>query len=290
MPSTCAPMIGNTSCPAWCWWSTTIGPVSVITATITAKLAWAASSDGITPGRRTSSLSGAGRRSSGHASPSGSDAASSSAIRRGSGRTAMTSDSATTANAAPADQSIASPWPSSSCPAISGLNTAGPRIAPKTAPKSTSAMPCARRSGGYMSPAAARVSSAVPLAAPTPSRPASTATGESTALPSAASEQPIAPTAKPPASTGTRPTRSIARPAGSAVSAPDARTIAGPSPSSPRAPTTVTSVSDATAAESWSMPEFAASAPASSTVLRRIGREPAAGLRPPRSTARRATR
>ena len=41
----------------------------------------------------------------------------------------------------------------------------------------------------------------------------------------------------PPASTGTRPKRSIARPAGSAASAPDASTIAGPSPSRPLTPT-----------------------------------------------------
>ena len=46
------------------------------------------------------------------------------------------------------------------------------------------------------------------------------------------------PTPKPAASTGTRPKRSIARPAGSAASAPDASTIAGPSPSRPFTPTT----------------------------------------------------
>ena len=51
MPITCAPMIGNTLCAAWCWWSTTTAPVSVMTPTITPKLAWAASSAGITPGR-----------------------------------------------------------------------------------------------------------------------------------------------------------------------------------------------------------------------------------------------
>ena len=39
MPITWAPMIGNTLWPAWPWWSTTTAPVSVITATITAKLA-----------------------------------------------------------------------------------------------------------------------------------------------------------------------------------------------------------------------------------------------------------
>ena len=39
IPITCAPMIGNTLCAAWCWWSTTTDPVSVITPTITPKLA-----------------------------------------------------------------------------------------------------------------------------------------------------------------------------------------------------------------------------------------------------------
>ena len=60
---------------------------------------------------------------------------------------------------------------------ISGLNTAGPRIAPNTEPTSTSAIPRARRSGGYMSAAAVRASSAVPDAIPTHTSPASTATG-----------------------------------------------------------------------------------------------------------------
>ena len=59
MPTTCAPMIGNTLWPGWCWWSTTIAPVSVITPTITANDAWPASSAGIAPGRRTISRSGA---------------------------------------------------------------------------------------------------------------------------------------------------------------------------------------------------------------------------------------
>ena len=39
MPITCAPMIGKTWCASWPWWSTTTAPVSVITPTITAKLA-----------------------------------------------------------------------------------------------------------------------------------------------------------------------------------------------------------------------------------------------------------
>ena len=76
----------------------------------------------------------------------------------------------------------------------------------------------------------------------------------------------------PSASTGTRPKRSIARPAGSAASAPEPSTIAGPSPSSPFTPMTSTNVSDATAAESWSIAELAARAAARSAVFRRIGR------------------
>src|SRR4051794_37555572 len=267
MPNTWAPMMGNTWWPAWCWWSTTIAPVSVITPTITAKDAWPASSAGIAPGRRMISRSGAAGTGSGSSA-----VRSSSAMRRGSGRTNTVSASAASMNPPAASQSTASASPSRSRPASSGLNTRGPRIAPKTAPKRTSAIPCARRSGGYMSPAAARASSAVPLAAPTPTRPARTAGAESVLLPSAARPQPAAPAPKPAASTGTRPMRSMSRPAGSAASAPEARTIAGPRPSRPWTPTTATSVSEATAAESWSVAEFAASADESSSVLRRMGR------------------
>ncbi len=92
-----------------------------------------------------------------------------------------------------AAHSPASASPSSSRPASSGLKTNGPRIAPKTAPNSTSAMPCARRSGGYMSPAAVRASSAVPLAVPTSTSPPSTAIADGSALPSAARAQPPTP-------------------------------------------------------------------------------------------------
>jgi hypothetical protein len=174
-------------------------------------------------------------------------------------------------NAPAASHSGASASPSRSRPASSGLNTSGPRIAPNTAPKSTNPIPRARRTGGYMSPAAVRASSAMPLAAPTATRPTSTTGAEPALLPTAASAHPAAPATNPPASTGMRPMRSIARPAGSAASAPDASTIAGPRPSSPRTSSTSTSVSDATAAESWSIAEFAASAAASRTVLRRMG-------------------
>ena len=73
--------------------------------------------------------------------------------------------------------------------------------------------------------------------------------------------------------------RSIARPAGSAASAPAASTIAGPSPSSPFTSRTSTSVSDATAAESCSIAEFAASAEARRIVLRRTGSASGSGTR-----------
>ena len=163
-------MIGNTLWPAWWWWSTTTEPVRVMIPTITAKLAWPATSAGSTPGRRTISRSGAGgavRRRVVLAAA----VCSSSPIRFGSGRTNSTSTSATAMKPTEDHHSSASESPSSSRSASSGLNTSGPRIAPNTAPKSTSAMPRARRSGGYMSPAAVRASSAVPLAAPTHDEP-----------------------------------------------------------------------------------------------------------------------
>ncbi len=200
MPITCAPMIGKTAVAAWCWWSVTTAPVSVITPTITANEAWPASRAGIAPGRRTISRSGAAGALSAAVW-----VCSSSAIRFGSGRTNSTIASATSMKPPAASHSSASVSPSSSRPCSSGLNTSGPRIAPNTAPNSTSAIPCARCSGGYMSPAAVRASSAVPLAAPTPTRPASTAGADSAALPSAASPQPVEPTMKPRARIGTRP-------------------------------------------------------------------------------------
>src|SRR5215211_1198188 len=227
-----------------------------MTPTMTPKLACAASSAGITPGRRMITRSGTA------VSGGGSPVWSRSAIRRGSGRTISTSASATSMNAEPASHSGASESPSSSLPARSGANTAGPRIPPNTAPKSTSAIPCARRSGGYMSPAAVRASSAVPAAMPIRTNAAKTSTADSAADPTAATTPPTAPTPKPAASTGTRPTRSIARPAKGAVRAPQASTIAGPSPSSP---------------------ELAARAAERSAVLRAIGRS---GADRPTSVAR----
>ena len=171
----------------------------------------------------------------------------------------------------PAIHSKLSASPSRSRPASSGLNTAGPRIAPKTDPNSTSAIPRARRCGGYMSPAAVRASSPVALAAPTSTSPARTATAQPCAVPSAASREPAIPQPKPPARIGTRPIRSMSSPAGSAASAPAASTIAGPSPSRPSMSSTRTSVSDATAADSCSIAEFIASELDSSAVLRPMG-------------------
>ena len=263
-------MIGNTDSALCPWWSTTTAPVSVMSPTITPKLACAASSAGITPGRARISRSGAG-------GPSGMSgpvpAARIIAMRRGSGRTHSTSTSPTTMNALPASQSCASTSPDSSRPDSSGLKTAGPRMAPNTEPNRIDAMPRARCSGGYMSPAAVRASRAVALAAPTHMSPPRTAGAKTVALPSPASPQPAAPVPKPSARIGTRPTRSMARPAGSAASAPEVSTIAGPRPSSPLMSSTLTSVSEATAAESCSMAELMASAAASRMLFRRIGRE-----------------
>jgi hypothetical protein len=83
---------------------------------------------------------------------------------------------------------------------------------------------------------------------PISTKAANTSTADSAAEPIAATTPPTAPTPKPAASTGTRPIRSIARPAKGAVRAPQASTIAGPSPSSPSMSSTCTSVIDATAA------------------------------------------
>ena len=105
----------------------------------------------------------------------------------------------------PASHSGASASPSRCLPWSIGLNTAGPRIAPNTAPNRTSAIPCARRSGGYMSPAAVRARRAVPLAIPISTKAVNTSTALSVADPIAATTPPTAPTAKPAARTGTRP-------------------------------------------------------------------------------------
>lgn len=160
--------------------------------------------------------------------------------------------------------------PSRSRPLRRGLKTAGPRMAPKTAPKRTSAIPRARRVGGYMSPAAVRASSEMPPAAPTQRSPGTTPAGESAAEPSAVSNPPMTPSPKPTARTGIRPKRSMARPAGRAANAPVARTSAGPRPSSPSISTTSAKVIVATAAESCSVAELAASAAERSAVLRPI--------------------
>src|SRR3954467_647311 len=173
---------------------------------------------------------------------------------------------------AAASQGTVSAAASSFFPAKSGPKTVGPRIAPNTDPKSTYEMPRARRAGGHMSPAAARVSNEIPLEAPTNTKPGSRAAVEPVLVASAVSRQPQEPSAKPTVSTGTRPKRSISRPAGTAVSPEEGRKIAGPRPSRPLTPVTSTNVSDETAAVSWRTAEFTAIVAARITVLRLIGR------------------
>ena len=152
-----------------------------------------------------------------------------------------------------------------------GLKTVGPRMAPNTDPKSTYEIPRARRAGGYMSPAAVRMSSDVALTTPIRTKPAITSSVESVRAASAVNPHPIAPTAKPKLTTGIRPKRSISRPAGTAVSAEAVRKIAGPSPSRPLTPVTRTNVSEDTAATSWSTAELTAIVAARIRVLRRTG-------------------
>ena len=167
-------------------------------------------------------------------SAAGVPTARSSAMRFGSGRTKRTSTSPTTMKPEPASQSSASESPSRSRPERSGLKTAGPRIAPKTAPKRTSAMPASATLGRIHVPGRGAGEQRRPAGhaherrgrgrRETPTR------ARSRALPG---QPPAIPMTNPVAITGTRPKRSIARPAGSAASAPEASTIAGPSPSSP---------------------------------------------------------
>ena len=178
-----------------------------------------------------------------------------------------------------ASHSVDSASPSSSRPASSGLKTAGPRIAPKTEPNSTSAIPRARRSGGYMSPAAVRASSAVELAAPTMTRPPRMAGAQSLALPSAARQQPGEPDRE-----ARRQHRHAAeavheQPCGERGERARREHDRRPEPEQPSMSSTRTSVSDATAAASWSVAEFAASDADSSAVLRRMGRGARGGHR-----------
>jgi len=193
-------------------------------------------------------------------------------MRFGSGRTNWTITSAISEIPPAASHGTVSAPASTSLPANIGLKTVGPRIAPKTEPKSTYEIPRARRAGGYMSPAAVRMSSATALAAPIIPKPAITAKVESMRVASAVNAQPAAPTTKPKLITGVRPKRSIIRPAGTEVSADAVRKIAGPSPSSPRTPVTSTKVREDTAATSWRTAELTAIVAARITVFRRIGR------------------
>src|SRR5215217_5793000 len=119
-----------------------------------------------------------------------------------------------------------------------------------------------------MSPAAVRMSSAMPLAAPVSRNPRMSSGVDARFVASAVRQQPTVANRYPLAITGRRPKRSIARPAGSAVNADATRKIAGPSPSRPRTPTTSTNVSDDTAATSCSTAEYTAIVAARSSVLR----------------------
>ena len=150
-------------------------------------------------------------------------------------------------------------------------------------------MPRARRSGGYMSAAAARERRIVPCETPTSAKPATTIAADSTSQPSAVVRQPAIPATQPPASTGIRPSRSISRPAGSAASAPAVRKIAGPSPRMPSTPVTRTSVTVPTATASCTIPDRHVRVAASRIVFRRIGKLSTRRIYPSRVIRRRVT-
>ena len=188
-----------------------------ITETITPKLAIAASIDGITPGRRSTSERGAAPVGAG-VGPAAA-AAIFSPITFGSGRTMSAIPSATSDSPAATSHGTVSVSAATSLSAKSGPQTTGPSTAPNTEPKRTSEMPRARRSGGYMSPAAVRMSSVTAPDTPISTKPGITRSVELQCVPPAVSRQPIEPRMKPTAITGTRPKRSIARPAGRAESA-----------------------------------------------------------------------
>ena len=237
-----------------------------MTTTITANEATAARSAVGTPGRRRIVRSGA-------AGPVGPVAVPSrSAIFFGSGRTKTTIESPISIRTPAVTHGATSSDGSSPLPAKSGLNTKGPKSAPTTEPLRTYEMPRARRSGGYMSPPAARESVTVPVALPIRKKPMTTPTPEEAPAESAVTRPPAAPRTNPVAMTGMRPRRSIARPAGSAAHAALARKIAGPRPRSPSNPVASTKVVDASAATSWSAPEVTAMVAASRIVLRRTVR------------------
>src|SRR5229473_7202944 len=189
----------------------------------------------------------------------------------GSRRTSDTAPSPRTMNGMPISHGPTRPCASIARWAKSGPNSTGPQIAPVTEPNRTNDMPRARRSGGNISAAVARVSWIVAPAPPSMARPTATSTADGIAQPPATTPHPTAPTANAPRITGIRPTLSVSRPAGPTASAPDARKIAGPRPRIPVIPVTATSVSELSAAASWNMPELKIKPPARSTALRRMG-------------------
>ena len=262
MPSTCAPMIGNT-CARRGAGGRRRSSRSASSPHHHAKLAWAASSDGITPGRRTSSRSGAARprRRDARSGPPGEQLGDPARVgphrdherRARAPRTPRPPTTASRGRGRPARG-----------PEISGLNTAGPRIAPNTAPNSTSAIrvPAALRRIHVAGRRACEQRAAA--RAPTADEPAEDdrrRVARRFRAPPADSRS-RRPRSRPPAPGPARTGPSRARPA-----APSARPTPGRSRAPGRAARArrhVTSVSDATAADSWSIPEFAASAAASS--------------------------
>src|SRR3954469_1443205 len=157
-----------------------------MTETITPKLANEVSIAGITPGLRM--ISARGALDCGATASSGE--ASSSAIFFVSGRTNETTVAVIRLIAAAASHGTVRLSALTSLPANSGLNTVGPRIAPKTDPNSTYEIPRARRNGRYISPAAVRTRSADALEDPVRMKPTITAAVEPTWVPSAVTAQP----------------------------------------------------------------------------------------------------
>src|SRR5438309_2042288 len=100
-------------------------------------------------------------------------------------------------NGIPRSHGPTRPWAEISRCAKSGPKTSGPQTAPDTAPKSTSDMPRARRSGGNISAAAARERSTIAPAPPSRTSPKHTSGADDTRQPPATTPQPSVPAAAP---------------------------------------------------------------------------------------------
>ena len=110
-----------------------------------------------------------------------------SAITFVSGRTVSASPQVTSDRPAAASHGTVSVSAATSLPANSGPKSDGASTAPKTEPKRTYEMPRARRSGGYMSPAAVLIRSVTAPAIPANAKPVTSATPECQWVPTAAS-------------------------------------------------------------------------------------------------------